>query len=629
MCWACNCGKLFASGAVLPSRRGFLRTATRLGAATALSGFDSLSAGAQPDKKPPPDDLPIRGPNEADLVFRNGPVFTANPKQPWAKAVAVRDGAITYVGEAGATVDYIGASTRVIELDGKLMLPGFVEGQIHPILGAALTQGIDLQYGTREEVLQALTAWRDKAGTVDVVRGYGWHYGAFGPEGPQKADLDALWPDTPVVLLSIDTHAAWANSAALKLAGIVRGVPDPVPGFSFYPREARTGDPTGLIVEMPAVIQILKAAAPFAPTAVKAALEEWLPKAAAEGITSLFDAGIEILSDKEGLVLYETIEKAKRLPCRIVTCHYHYSSEEDPLPAVRRLRDRARTDLVRAGVLKLILDGVESEYVAAMLAPYSDRPAAQGVTVLNAGLIRDTVMRADAEGFDVHFHTIGDRAVRLALDSIEGAVRRNRARERRHIISHLSLISDDDVQRFADLGVTALFAAQGAVPDSYWEKVTTVRWGRERGNSTYRMASLLRAGAAVSFGTAWPAAPHRSTFRPLDAIEVAVTRRQIGHPDQSPLEPADEAITVEQAVIANTLATARQLRLDDKVGSIAIGKRADLVVLDRDIFKAPPQEIHAAKVTMTVMNGMIRHETSASLTLLPLPVKGMPSAKPQ
>jgi predicted amidohydrolase YtcJ len=612
----CKRGKRVAdaAGMVLPSRRTLLRAAAGLGAVSTLDALAAFPASAQPDD-------PIRrGPHEADFVFRNGPVFTADSRQPWARAVAVRDGAIVYVGEVGAAADYTGPTTRVIELDGKLLLPGFVEGQLHPILGATLTRGVNVQYATREETLQALAAWRAKAGKVDLVRGYGWRYGAFGTSGPAKSDLDTLWPDTPVVLLSIDTRAAWANSTALQLAGIVRGIPDPRPGFSFFQRDAATGDPTGYVVEMPAVMQLLQGATPLTARMVSTALGDWLPRAAGEGITSLFDAGIELMADSDGLALYESIERAKDLPCRIVACYRYDDPALDPMPRVRRLRDRARTELVRAGVLKIVLDGTEAQYTAAMIEPYSDRPATRGSLVLNPGLTRDTVIRADAEGFDVTFHAFGDRAVQLALDSIEAAIRANGERNRHHTIAHLSAVSDDDLPRFADLGVIAQFSAQCAVPDAFWKKVTSARLGRQRADNTYRIGSLLRSGAIVSFGTGWPAAAHRNTFRPLDAIETAVTRRSLGSPDEAPLPPADEAITLAQAVVANTLSAARQLRLDDKVGSITIGKRADLVMLDRDIFKGAPHQIHEAEVELTMMNGVVRHQKRSSLGLPPKPL---------
>jgi len=554
-----------------------------------------------------------RGPNDADFVFRNGPVFTADDQQPWAKAVAIRDNTIIHVGDEAGLAGRIGPLTRTIDLAGRLLLPGFVEGQMHPIVGAVLTHGINLQYPTREETLQALKAAADKPGKDSAVRGFGWRYSAFEPDGPNKADLDALWPDTPVVLLSSDMRAAWVNSAAFARAGMGRDTPDPAPGYSFFARD-KAGELTGYVVEVLALMQVMERAAPITPALVAASLEEWLPKAASEGITALFDGGIRLIAENEGFAVYESLEKAKQLPCRILGCHNYYMADEDPLPIVRKQREHSRTDLIHAGVLKMILDGRESQYTAAMLAPYSDRPATSGKLLLNAGLVRDVVLRADAEGFDVVFHAAGDRAVQVALDAVAAAIRTNGKRDRRHAIASMSLVSDEDMKRFADLGVIAQFSAQAAAPGPYWQKVTLPRWGAERAARTYPIGSLMRADVTVTFGTDWPEA-HRVTYRPLDAIEVAVTRREIGKVDAEPLAPADEAIKLEQAVMANTISAARQLRLDTKVGSIEMGKRADLVLLDRNIFETTARQIHEAKVVMTLMNGVVRYEKAAGLTL--------------
>ncbi len=229
--------------------------------------------------------------------------------------------------------------------------------------------------------------------------------------------------------------------------------------------------------------------------------------------------------------------------------------------------------------------------------------------------------RADAEGFDVVIHAVGDRAVQVALDTIDSAIKANGKRDRRHTISNLTLVSEEDIKRFADLGVFAQFSRQGATADDFWQKVTRSRLGPERAAQTHPIGSLLRAGATVTFGTDWPEMAHRTTYRPLDAIEIAVTRREIGQPDQEPLAPAGEAIKLEEAVMANTISAARQLRLDNQAGSIETGKRADLVVLDRNIFEGPPHQIHEAKVQMTMMNGVVRYEKTSSLTLPGTPIK--------
>lgn len=611
MCFACDWSKYLndARRPSVPGGPGSARPRTpnpqRLEAA--VSAARPFEARAVDDTGTSRHPLPEAG-DRADLVFRGGGVYTVDAARPWAEAVALLDGTIVYVGDDDGVAAFIGPATRVVELSGRVLLPGFVEGHIHPIIGATATRGVDLQYDTPAEIVEVLRAHARQIGTVDVVRGFGWRYGAFPPSGPHRDILDAIWPDTPVILLAIDGHSAWVNSKALTLAGVTRATPDPVPGFSTFQRD-ETGEATGYLIEVPALLQVLAAAAPFTLEAVTEALGDWLPKASAAGITSVFDAGMQILPNEDGFALYEDLALRGALPFRVVGCYYHNDPAIDPVPLVRALRRRFDGPLVRAAVLKLNMDGVDAGYTAAMLAPYADDPGTSGQTLLAAELARDIVRRADAEDIDVHVHAIGDRATRLTLDAIEAAIAENPPRDRRHAIAHLQGVDEADLARFAPLGVIAQFSAQWAVPDHYWATVTTARWGAERAARTYRFGTLLRAGTRLSLGTDWPAAAHFSTFRPLDAIEIATTRQELGgDPAQKPLPPADECIPLADAIHANTLGAAYQIRLDGICGSIEVGKRADLIVLDRDLFAIDANMIHEAEVLLTLMDGIVRHD---------------------
>jgi hypothetical protein len=191
----------------------------------------------------------------ADLIFRNGPVYTVDSAKPWARAVAVKGKRIVFVGDEAGVQAFVGAQTRVVDLAGKMLLPGFVEGHTHPLVGATLTRGVDLQFDTRQEILDALRTYRDKIGATDIVRGFGWRYNAFPSTGPRKEDLDAIWPDVPVILVGIDGHGAWVNSQALALAGVTKDTKDPIPGFSYFQRDPATGEPTGFLAEPPVMLQ--------------------------------------------------------------------------------------------------------------------------------------------------------------------------------------------------------------------------------------------------------------------------------------------------------------------------------------------------------------------------------------
>ena len=311
----------------------------------------------------------------ADLVFRNGAVYTVNGGREWARAVAVRHKHIVYVGDDAGVRSFIGPRTRVVDLAGKMLLPGFVEGHIHPILGSALTRGVDLQYDTPDEMLEALKAYRAKLGKVDVIRGFGWRYNAFPATGPRKEDLDQIWPDTPVILAAIDGHSAWVNSKALAMAKVTKATKDPLPGFSFFQRDPASGEPTGYLVEPPAMLHVLNAVGPFTTSYIAELLEEWLPEASAAGITSLFDAGMNLLPEEAGFQLYQDLERKGKLPFRVVGSTYHNNPAIDPVPIIKALRRRFHSELVQASVLKLNIDGGEAQRTAALLAPYSDDPS--------------------------------------------------------------------------------------------------------------------------------------------------------------------------------------------------------------------------------------------------------------
>jgi hypothetical protein len=540
-------------------------------------------------------------------VFTNGVVHTVVEGAPAAQAVVIDGGVIVYVGDDAGAGEFERPGMRVVDLQGRMLMPGFVEAHIHPIVGSTITRGVDLQFDTREETLAALVAYRDEIGDVDLVRGFGWRYTAFPTTGPTKEDLDAIWPDLPVVLIAIDGHSAWANSKALELAGVTAATPEPNPGFSYFQRDA-DNNPTGWLVEVAAIFSVIMAIAPYTPEYIQQSVAEWMPKASAAGITSVFDAGLILLPEDDGFQIYTELERQGRLPFRLIGSFYHFDPSIDPLPIITGLRERFDTDLVQARVLKVNIDGGDAQRTAAMLHPYSDDPAVSGDTILPVDVVEDIVLRADREGIDLHFHSFGDRGIRVTLDALARAIAENPPRDRRHTMAHLVLVDDEDLSRFAELGVIGQFSAQWSVPDAFWAGVTRERWGTERADKTYRFGTHLHSGAMLTLGTDWPAASHYSTYEPLKAIQIALTRQEIGKEDSTdPLPPAAERITLEQAIRASTIDAAHQLRLDDKVGTIEVGKRADLIVIDENLFDLPPSEISSARVVMTVMDGRVRH----------------------
>ena len=543
------------------------------------------------------------------MVFRNGRIYTVSPAQPWAQAVAVTGNSISYVGDDAGANGLEGPDTRVVDLEGNLMLPGFVEGHIHPFLGSFLTSGVDLQVPTGEDALAAIAAYATEH-TQGPVRGFGWRVDMFGPDGPTRQELDRVLPDRPGFFFAIDGHSMWANSAALEIAGVGRDTPDPIPGFSYYVRDEH-GEPTGYLLEVDAVLSLVNAVDPISPLSMQTLLESWLPKASAAGITSVFDAGVPPIGDDQGalIALYADLEERAALPFRVVASYsVKAPPTDDAVATFTDIRDRISTELVTVGAVKVIGDGTQGGYTAWLIEPYADKPESIGASPFTDEQWRQLVRDVDAAGFDVHVHACGERTARVALDSIEAAIAANPPRDRRHTIAHLVYVEDSDNERFAELGVTAQFSANWMSADPDTVQNLAVRYGRPRQDLFYRAQDVLRAGGRISLGTDWPAAGYFSTYKPLDSIQIGVTRQLIGQPDAAVLAPADQKLSVAEAVHANTMGAAYQVRLDDLVGSVEVGKRADLIVLDSNIFEVDPHDIHRTQVTMTMMNGQVRHQ---------------------
>jgi predicted amidohydrolase YtcJ len=302
------------------------------------------------------------------------------------------------------------------------------------------------------------------------------------------------------------------------------------------------------------------------------------------------------------------LEDQKRLPFRVVASYLvNGPPVRDATAHALDLAKRISTNLVQAHFLQIIGDGTQQGYTAWLVEPYADKPDSVGASPFSEAEWKSMIADADRAGVDVHVHACGERTARTALDAFEAAIAANPPRDRRHAIAHNVFTEDSDIPRFGKLGVAAQFSANWMTADADTLDILTQRYGPSWQSRIYRPKSILRAGGRVSFGTDWPAAGYFSTYKPLDSIQVAVTRQQIGVKNAPVLKPADERLDLAEALYAGTMAPAHQLRLDDRIGSIKVGKRADLIVLDRNLFDIDPHEIAATLVDMTMINGRFTH----------------------
>ncbi len=547
----------------------------------------------------------------ADYVLTNGAVYTIDAASTRAEAVAVTGKTITYVGSKEGVAAYVGRDTQVIDLQGRMLLPGFVESHIHPTL-AIVASGADLPCDSVAEVLARTKAWADAHPDAKLIQGFGWRYTLFPTTGPTKAELDKLFPDKPVLLVAIDAHSAWVNSKALELAGIDAKTPDPAPGVSFFQRDPKTNEPTGWVVETLAEQMVMAKLNPPTPEAVIAAAAEKFQEFAASGITAVFDAGMGTIPTEQGLAGYQQLERENKLPVRVVGSYYWNNPEvTDPVADVLALRDKFNSQLVQVRALKIMFDGGEAQHTAVMLQPYADQPGFLGEYALDEKLVKAAVLKAQANGVDTHAHCYGDATVRTYLDAVEAARKAYPNSPSRHASAHNIFVSDQDVPRFAKLNVTMQSSAQWAMPDPTIKRTAGIVGEDVAFREFFRHNSVLKAGGRVAFGTDWPASGYIVTYRPLDVIQVAVTRGILSRfgRDQfaTVLPPEDERITLDQALKASTLDAAYVLGLEDRIGSLRPGKLADLVVINMDLHQMKPSEISTTKVDLTMMNGRITY----------------------
>jgi predicted amidohydrolase YtcJ len=532
---------------------------------------------------------------EADLLIVGAPVYTADPARPWADAVAVRAGRVAAAGPERDLADLRGPSTRVLRLDGGLVLPGFQDAHVHTAAGGLELAQCDLH--EVEPAAYAATVARyaaDHPGDPWVLGG-GWVMDTFGTGGPHRSALDAVVADRPVLLESTDGHSAWVNGLALELAGITRATPDPPRGR--IERDA-SGEPTGALHEAAKAL-----VGDLAPEPGQAEWEAAIERGQAHlhrlGITAWQDAAVE----PDMLAAYRAVAERGRLTGRAVAAlRWEVEAGGAQLADLVERRRTGTVGRLRASAVKIFSDGVFENRTAAMLEPYLDadgRPTGNlGIGMLAADELARVVTALDAEAFDVHVHAIGDRAVRDTLDAFQAAAAANGRRDARHQIAHLQFVHPDDRPRFRRLGVVANAQPFWSCLDGYMRELTLPFLEPERAGWQYPWASLRRAGAVLAFGSDWTV----STANPLQEIEVAVRRVDPGDPDGEPFLP-DERVDLPAALDAFTSGSAYALRLEAETGSVTPGKLADLAVLDRDPFDPAAGPIAGARVLATLVEG--------------------------
>jgi len=549
----------------------------------------------------------------ADTILVGGAVHTCDPAQPWAQAVAVRDGRIVAVGTDGEMRARRGPRTEVLELAGRTLLPGFQDAHAHPVGGGMDRRRCDLtDLATGAAYLDAVRAYAAAHPDLPWIVGRGWAMPAFPGGIPTAGELDRVVPDRPVYLRNRDGHGAWVNSRALELAGIDRRTPDPADGR--IERDER-GNPVGTLQEgaRDLVERLLPAVADQDREAGLLEAQAYMHRL---GITAWQDANIGLDGGRYGnLDTYHRVQRRGALTMRVVGALWwdrHRGLEQlDELAAARQRTSGGR---FQPTSVKIMQDGVLENFTAGVLEPYQDGHGGatdrRGLSFIDPEELAQVVPAVDRAGFQVHFHAIGERAVREALDAIACARRANGMNDRRPHIAHIQVVHPDDLPRFRQLGVVANAQPLWAVNEPQMVELTIPFLGAERSTWQYPFRSLVAGGAALAFGSDWPV----SSCDPLWQVHVAVNRlppvadRTHRPPAGSPeVFLPRERLDLTTALQAFTMGSARVNHLERDTGSVTVGKAADLVVLDRNLLQQPRLEIAEARVVLTLVDGRPVH----------------------
>ena len=567
---------------------------------------------------------------QADLAFTGGKIRSPAHPSGFVQALAVRSGLIQAAGTDEEIRQVTGPGTRVVALGGRLALPAFGDAHVHAVAGGLESLRCNLLgLRTRQDSLAAVAAYcagLDPLGPLDPsgpdawVLGGGWTMDAFPGGLPTAADLDPVTGGRPAFLPNRDHHSAWVNTAALQRAGIDARTPDPPDGRI---ERDEAGRPTGALHD-----GAMRLVAQHVPAASAAELRAGLLAAQAHlhslGITRFQDACVGA-ADEIGIPdVFDTYRQAAE--DGVLTCHVVGAlwwdrrrglGQIDDLLARRERADQGRGEAAgqgevagrgrfRATTVKLMLDGVCETFTAAMSTPYLQRDGERGRLFIDPDTLREATGRLAGEGFQLHFHAIGDLAVSTALDAL-AALPAEQRRAGRHHLAHLQFIAPRDMTRFRALDAVANFQPLWACNEPQMEEMTLPFVGPERAAWQYRIGSLVRGGTRIAFGSDWPI----SSADPLQEMHVAVNRvkserlGRAGEPEcEHPFQPA-QAITVDDAIGAFTSGVDWVNHEEHAAGTLLPGLRADVAVLDQDLYAVPPSDIGGTSVVLTVASGEV------------------------
>ncbi|MBU1099635.1 MAG: amidohydrolase [Bacteroidetes bacterium] len=533
----------------------------------------------------------------ADLVLRNGFIYTVDSLSTKVEAVAIKGSEFIYVGSNSGVEDYIGKDTKVIDLENKLVLPGFIDSHCHTV--SAYKQFYELNlYGLTsvKAIQEQIKKFRSANPDLKYLKGRGWSNTNFPKTGPDKKILDEIVRDIPVALSSEDGHSKWVNSKTLELAGITRSTKSPAGGVIEH--DPITGEPTGTLRENAADL-VADIFSDYSVTQLIMGLEAYQKMALAFGITTAHDAYLDSWSNE--ITAYDSLERSNQLSMRIRASLY--VDPEKGLEQIEPLiKERARNkgELFQTPAAKIFVDGVVEGSTAYLKEPYKHLPNSRGEFLWDMDKLNAMCAELNKNGFQIHVHSIGDAATAKTLDAFAYSMDKNGKHDFRNMITHLQLVSPEDIIRFHDLGVVALPQPYWFTKDQYYYIIQVPYLGQKRADEEYPMGSFFKAGVVSASSSDYPVTV---PCNPLIAIQTGITRLLPGVTDSTEILFPQERVTLEEMIRSFTINGAYANFQENVTGSIEKGKSADLIVLDKNLFDIPVDQINAARVLRTIFMG--------------------------
>lgn len=541
----------------------------------------------------------------ADHIFSNGEIYTVEDENPWADAVVVKGDEIVFVGTEDGADAYSGPETLRHDLGGRIMMPGFIDSHTHMLLGGGYVNALSLDSAANpEDWLKSLSEYVTENPDLPVVFGFGFDSAGFGTSAPTKEMIDAVVSDRPVFLMDEGFHSGWSNSKTMEVLGITKDTPDPTPGFDYYKRD-QNGNPTGWYMEA-AATAALESLNVFSVDYVLNGTRQVFDIMNGYGITSGYDAGYFEVAAQAPEVLRK-LDEADQYTVRFVGSLL-ITKPEQALDAVEKLQELSRTtktDNYHIRVLKILNDGTIEARSAGMFEDYQGEPGNSGAVMLEQEQLTKLVTDTAAAGFDVHIHALGERTVDEALNAIEYAQNTHPTSETRYTICHVQVMTHEAVKRFADLNIIA----QGTPLWSSYDELGKRFVSEDQFNRYFLFNSLKEAGVRLTFGSDYPSTGAGELgISPIYNIEIGHTRQEAGERDAPIQPPTSERLDVEALIRGYTYDAAYQLHMEEEIGSIKAGKKADLVILNQNPFKVDDYKIHTIEVDMTMKGGRVVYE---------------------